>query len=229
MKAILEPEARFKLERLCDYKYPQEVGGRLLGELKTDYIIQDIFPIPNASQTPNNAYQPYSPYTYFLDLQQQILRKQEIGNFHSHPNGTVPSENDMKSCSGFNLWLIHHAQGEHTFVTSYNYQHLDIVSINEVQQRRNMGFRGTNFFLGDLEIDNFGRLIGEMRTLELLKLPEKTRIAYLKFLQLKNSCGDVDTKKLAESLNVTSQTARNWLKKASNLVRITRYGFTERR
>jgi len=229
MKLILEPTARFKLERLCDYKHPREVGGKLLGNrTEKTFIVKDIFAIPNASETPRNTYVEYSPYTYFLDIYEKIVKLSKIGNFHSHPNGTVPSEGDMKACSGLNVWLIHHNRGEHTFVSARNYEHLETILLNEPQERRSSGFLDNKFFLGDIEIDSFGRVIGEMKSLELLKLPEKTRIAYLKFLQLKDSWNEVETKQLAEALNVTRQTARNWLKKAKKLVRTTRYGFKER-
>lgn len=229
MKISLDPQARFKLERLCDFKHPREVGGRLLG-MKTDdgFLIKDIFAIPNASDTPTHSYKEYSPVKYFLPLYEQMTKQNGIGNFHSHPNGSIPSEQDMKSCSGLNLWVIHHRMGEHTFAGSKDYEHLEVVLLNEPQEIRVANFRGQSFFLGDLEIDVYGRLIGEKKSLELLKLPEKTRRAYLAFLQEKKDRYNVDAKNIAERLNVTKQTARNWLKKATKLVRVTRYGVRER-
>ena len=229
MKLLIEPMARFKLERLCDYKHPQEVGGRLLGELRDDdMVVVDIFAIPNASQQPTSEYKEYDPSKYFLPLYEQMVNLSSIGHFHSHPNGTIPSARDMEACSGLSLWIIHHRQGEHTFAGSKDYRHLEVILLNEPNERRVSGFRADKFFLGDIEIDNFGRVNADSKSLELLSLPEKTRRAYLKFLQIKDRWGETETKKLADALNVTNQTIRNWLKKASKLVRLTRYGVRER-
>lgn len=229
MKLMLEPEARFKLERLCDHRHPQEVGGKLLGYFEgNDALVKDIFGVPNNSDQPNSRYKSYSPYQYFLPLYEKMVQLESFGSFHSHPNGTIPSEADMKSCSGLNLWVIHHRIGEHTFAASKDYQHLEVIMLNEPQERRVGGFRGNKFFLGDLEIDEFGRLLGDNKSLELLKLPDKTRRAYLKFLQLKDGWGDVQTKEIATALNSTPQTVRRWLKKASSLIKISRYGVREK-
>lgn len=229
MKVLLDLDARFKLERLCDCMHPEEVGGKLLGaQEENNILINDVFAIPNASDTRRRSYKEYSPHQYFLPLYEKMTMLTQIGNFHSHPNGSIPSEVDMRACPGLHLWVIHHRRGEHTFTAAKNYEHLEVVLLNEPHEKRIGGFRGDQFFLGDLEIDNFGRLIGDTKSLELLRLPDKTRKAYLKFLQLKDRWGELETKKLAEALNVTPQTTRRWLKKASKLVRLTRSGIRER-
>lgn len=229
MKMLVNPNCRFKLERLCDSKHPEEVGGKLLGiQEGNDVIVKDVFAIPNASNSRTTRYKEYSPCQYFLPLYEKMVMLTKIGNFHSHPNGTIPSEGDMKACPGLNLWVIHHRRGEHTFTASKNYEHLEVVLLNEPHEKSVAGFRGGQFFLGDLEIDSFGRLIGNEKSLALLNLPDKTRRAYIKFLQLKDRGGYVETKQLAEALNVTVQTVRNWLKKARKLVKTEYRGFKER-
>lgn len=229
MKLLIEPLARFKLERLCDYKHPQEVGGKLLGQhINGAAVVKDIFAIPNSSQEPNRNYSSYSPYEYFLPLYEKMVSLQSFGQFHSHPNGTIPSESDMRACNGLNLWVIHHRIGEHTFAGSKDYQHLEVILLNEVQEKRVIGFRGNRFFLGDIEVDDFGRIITDEKTLELLQLPEKTRKAFIKFLQYKDRWGEVETKVLAEALNVTNQTVRKWLRKASKLVKLLKHGVKEK-
>ena len=231
MKLLIDPQARFKLERLCDYMYPQEVGGKLLGCIEgSDVILQDIFAVPNSAEQKNGHYLEYSPYKYFLPLYLKMVQLENLGNFHSHPNGTIPSEQDMKVCSGLNLWVIHHNRGEHTFTGAKNYEHLETILLNEAQEIRIGGFRGNKYFLGDLEVDNFGRLLGDNDSLELLKLPYKTRRAYLKFLQLNSgsaSWSRVQLKDLAIALNSTPTTVRKWLKNASNLIKISRYGISK--
>ena len=228
-KLALEPLARFKLERLCDAQHPEEVGGKLLGISEDNTtIVKDVFGIPNVAENRRSHYQEYSPAQYFLPLYERMVNLRSFGNFHSHPNGTIPSEGDMRACPGLNLWVIHHQKGEHTFTASYDYKHMEVLLLNEQQERRVSEFRGNRFFLGDVEIDRFGRLMADATSMELLKLPEKTRIAYQAFLQVKDRWHEVETKVLAKALNWGHPTVRKWLKKANKLVKLTRYGVRQR-
>lgn len=223
MKVKLSPLARAKLERLCDSKWPEEVGGELLGKrIDGDLYVFDIFPVPNVSPSPTSKYLPFEGAKYFLPLALRAASLEHIGSFHSHPNSTVPSERDMQSCSGLHLWVIHQRMGYHTFVAAKEFIHVEVELLNEAASVQSCMFRGDRFFLGGLYINEFGKVVGDPTSLALLDMPEKTRLAYVSILKCDNGNGAVELKKVAEYLGVSSKTLRRWLRPAKALVELRR-------
>jgi len=231
MKVLLDPLARTKLERLCDSKWPEEVGGELLGHrMNGQIIILDIFPIPNVSPTPRTNYKPYEAAKYFVPLVAKAAGLTRVGTFHSHPNGTIPSEKDMQGCPGFHLWVLHQRMGFHTFIAAQNYTHVQLEVLNEQYSIRKCMFRGDRFFLGDLWITEAGQILGDEETLTLLKAPPKSRLAYLTAVKLLGHSKRLELKKIAIALGVSVRTVRNWLRPLSNIIELGRgYLYLRRR
>lgn len=223
MRVMLSPLARTKLERLCDAKWPAEVGGELLGKnVDGDVFVSDVFAVPNVSSSPFDQYLAYEESKYFLPLFLKMTGLDHVGSFHSHPNSTVPSEKDMRSCPGFHLWVVHQKMGYHTFIAAKNYVHVEVELLNEVASVQSCMFRGDRFFFGDLHVNEFGKVVGDATSLILLKLSEKTRVAYIAVLKCGNGDRTVELKKVSEYLGVSNKTLRSWLRPAKDLVELRR-------
>lgn len=216
-KVILEPEARFKLERLCDAVHPQECGGALLGPQTSEIVwIKDIFPVPNVSENDkNNNYKEHSWGSYWRDLYCYSNKASWLGTFHSHPNGTIPSEQDMRAYndSNLHLWIVHHNRGEHTFQASIGLTHCNLelapLTCREVAK---VELTDSGFRLGDIFIDEHGRLITDSISNKLLELSAKDRVTYFSTLKIADKWRQFYTKDLATKLNVTKPTTNNRLK-----------------
>jgi proteasome lid subunit RPN8/RPN11 len=216
-KVILEAEARFKLERLCDAVHPQECGGALLGPQTSEIIwIKDIFPVPNVAEPDkNNTYKEHSWSSYWRDLYKASNKSNFLGTFHSHPNGTIPSEQDMRAYndSNLHLWVVHHDRGEHTFQASIGLTHANLelapLSCREVAiaELTDSGFR-----LGDIFLDEHGRVNTDNISSKLLTLNEKDRVTYIAALRIANKYRDFYVGDLAKKLNLTRPTTYARLK-----------------
>lgn len=209
-KIILDPTARFKLERLCDGLHPQEVGGTLFGSQTTETIwVNDIFPVANIADNKNTTYKEHSWGNYWRDLYGIANNLKWLGTFHSHPNGTIPSEQDMRAYndSNLHLWVVHHAKGEHTFQASIGLNHANLelaaMPLREIltPELTEYGFR-----LGEVSIDEHGRLQLDELSEKLLKLDEKHRIAYITLFKLKNQYDEFYINDLIHKLNLTKAT-----------------------
>jgi len=213
-KILIETEARFKLERLCDSRHPQEVGGYLLGcNIEDDTLIQDIFPVPNTSDNKTRSYKEHSWGEHWTNLYGKTVNLKAIGAFHSHPNGTIPSEGDMKACRGLNIWVIHHGIGQHTFSASRDFRNREVLLLNEKREVISKPhFVGDAFHLGTPIIRYNGRLELDGYSKETLKLKNETRrILLLALKHASPSNGYVDLDKVIEESGRTKQTVRNHL------------------
>jgi len=216
-KIVLDVEARFKLERLCDYVHPKECGGQVLGMETSDLIeVRDVFPVPNVSKKPNYEYLKHGWGDYWSRLYSECQDLSVIGDFHSHPNGTIPSAGDMKAHNDhvLHLWVIHHNKGEHTFEASRGLDHRELqLAAKPLNSPQKPEFQDRNFHLGTLFIDESGKLNGAHISLKVLDHPEKQRKALLKAIQLASPWKRwVTNQDLADALNITVPTLRKWMK-----------------
>lgn len=215
-KVILDSRARFKLERLCDALYPQECGGALFGPQNSETIwVTDIFPIANVAEDKNNTYKEHGWGDYWRDLYKYANNCSWLGTFHSHPNGSIPSGQDMKAYNDSNLhiWCVHHNKGEHTFQASIGITHLNLeLAAMPVNEMLTPELTDNGFRLGEFHIDEHGRLNADKLSLRLLDLAEKDRLTYIAIMKLKNQYGNFYVNDLANKLNLTRPTTCNRLK-----------------
>jgi proteasome lid subunit RPN8/RPN11 len=214
MGLVLDESARFKLERLCDSLHPNEVGGYLLGTQEIGVVVSDVCGIPNYSKTPGQQFQFGDSSHYYGDVAAKSVAKEVVGKFHSHPNGTIPSEGDMKACGGgIWLWVCHRAHGEHSFFAAEDFVNLEVTIQTSPQESHQPFLSMSRLNVGDLWINQWGKLDGNPKILRLLELDEKPRRAYLAFLQAPK---DQNTKRasvyeIAKILNVSNRKARELL------------------
>jgi len=215
-KIFIEPEARFKLERLCDGNHPQEVGGYLLGQkIENDILIKDMFPVPNiAEELEKRSHYKEHPWgDHWSGLYAESIDLHKQGKFHSHPNGSIPSTGDMKSCPNLHIWIIHHGVGQHTFVAARDCHNREVLLLNQPQEEiTKPHFVGENFHLSTPIIRFNGRLELDGYSKEVLKLKDETRrILLLALKHARPSNGYVNLDKVIEDAGRTRQTIRNHL------------------
>lgn len=215
-KVILDANARFKLERLCDAIYPQECGGTLFGPQTSETIwVTDIFPIANIAENKNNTFKEHGWGDYWRDLYVVANNCSRLGSFHSHPNGTIPSEQDMRAYndSDLHLWIVHHNKGEHTFQASIGLTHVDLdLAAMPVKEMIKPELTDNGFRLGEVMIDQHGRLVMDNISSRLMKLNEKQRVTYLAVLKTKDKWNNFYTKDLADKLNLSRPTTNQRLR-----------------
>jgi len=174
-KLMIEPEPRFRLERLCDDRHPEEVGGYIFGRtVEGDSILKDVFPVPNVIEgsKKRTTYRKHEWGDHWSTLFGASTGLIRLGEFHTHPNGTVPSAQDMRACPGLHLWVIHHSRGEHTFVSARDYVNLEVVLVNESHEvsskprliggRLELGMAVVNQ-TGQIDFDGFSRKVLELK------------------------------------------------------------------
>jgi proteasome lid subunit RPN8/RPN11 len=215
-KVILDPTARFKMERLCDGLHPQEVGGVLFGPQTPETIwVNDVFPVANIADNKNTTFKEHGWGNYWRDLYGIANNLRWLGTFHSHPNGTIASEQDMKAYNDSNvhLWVIHHAKGEHTFQASLGLNHVDLeLAAMPTREIVIPELTETGFRLGEINIDEYGRLQLDAISENMLKLDEKHRIAYITVLKLQDQYGSFYINDAVKKLNLTKVTVRQRLR-----------------
>lgn len=212
-KILIEPEARFRLERLCDSKHPQEVGGYFLGsQIEEDVLIQDIFPVPNTSDFKNRQYKEHNWGDHWTSLYGKTVALKALGRFHSHPNGSIPSEGDMKSCRGLNIWVIHHGRGQHTFSGSRDFKNREVLLLNEKREViTRPHFVGDSFHLSTPIIDRDGRLELDNYSKAVLTLKDETRKMLMLSLKHADPSNRVNLKRVVEESGRTKTTVRKHL------------------
>jgi len=213
-KILIEPEARFTLERLCDSFHPQEIGGFLLGEkIEGDSVIKRIFPVPNVSEKPRtNHYKKHSWGDHWSQMYSKTVNIEQLGDFHNHPNGTIPSTQDMRACPGLHLWVIHHQMGQHTFRASRDYQDREVLLLNEVREMTKPHFEGDLFHLGTIFVNSIGQLNINPYSEKILNLKNETRRIYLIAIQnVELWSKRIDLKNTVEQSGKSRQTVRNHL------------------
>jgi len=216
---VLSQAAAETLGRLCDAFHPREVGGYLLGSREISLVVSDVLGCPNYSQTPDSQFQFGDAGKYFADVFGKSVGKELLGHFHSHPNGSIPSAPDVEACGrGLWLWVCHHAHGEHTFFAADNFLNLEVTIQANPQESRQPFISVGRLNLGDVWLNQWGKLDGDNKILRLLELDEKARRAYLAVLQLPKDKWQnrVSVFKVGEFLNVSTRTAREWLKECQN-------------
>jgi proteasome lid subunit RPN8/RPN11 len=223
LKVLVDPLVRSKLERLCDAKWPEEVGGELLGRVADGNIyILDCLPVPNVSTRPRDRYLPYEGTRYFLPLFLKTTGLEHVGSWHSHCDGTIPSEKDMITCPGVHMWIVHHQNGHHTYFASKNYVHVEVELLNETPRLRGCTFKAGRLILGEVGVNESGKIVGDGTSLMMWCLPEQTRAAYVVALKCRGDSPDVPIQNIASELGVSVRTARGWLKPAAGLVELRR-------
>lgn len=230
-KVILDANARFKLERLCDALHPQEIGGVLFGSQESEVIwVTDIFPIANISENKNTTFKEHPWGDYWRDLYGYANKCKWLGTFHSHPNGTIPSEQDMRAYndSNLHLWVIHHSRGEHTFQTSIGLNHcqLELAPV-PVREATQLELTEQGCKLGDITIDEHGRLQMDNISAKILQLDEKHRVTFLAILKLKDKSDEFYITELIKKLNIGKPTVRNRLRKLEKM-KIVRHSYKDR-
>lgn len=215
-KVILDSKARFKLERLCDAVYPQECGGALFGPQNSETVwVTDIFPVPNIAEEKNNNYHEHSWGNCWRDLYGKTNNASCLGTFHSHPNGSIPSTQDMSAYndSNLHLWVVHHGKGEHTFQASIGITHVNFeLAAMPVRELSGPELTDFGFRLGEVLIDEHGRLVMDNISSRLMALNEKQRITYLAVLKVKDRWNDFYVKDLVVKLNLSKPTINQRLK-----------------
>jgi len=213
-KILIEPKARFQLKRLCDSKHPEEVGGYLLGsKIDEDILIQDIFPVPNVHNSNRfNHYKEHSWGENWSNLYGITLGLKLVGSFHSHPKGTIPSQQDMKACRGLNVWVLHHGMGRHTFSGSRDFIDREVLLLNKKREiATKPHFVGDKFHLSTPIITNLGRIDFDGYSREVLKLKDETRRMLLLALKHTEPSGRVDLDRVVKESGRTRATVRKHL------------------
>lgn len=219
IKAVLDVDARFQLERLCDCVHPAECGGYLLGSTIDNYnvaLVKAVFPIPNISKTPNTEYRLHDWGDYWGKLYHHSSGLDILGDFHSHPNGTIPSSQDMEAHrdNDLHIWVVHHGKGLHTFMASKGLDHLSLeLASQPLKETETPRMLDGSFNLGDLSVDDRGVLRGSDVSIELLKLGEKQRRVIVAILAIggrNNRYNRISANEIAKFLKVSLQTVHNW-------------------
>lgn len=210
-KIYVESETRFKLERLCDAKHPQEVGGYLLGEtVEGDAVIRDVFPVPNVAADKDSTYQEHVWGASWSELCSKASGLSKLGHFHSHPNGAIPSAQDMEACPNLHIWVIHHTRGQHTYRASRNYKDRVVLLVDASEERVKPRFVGNSLQLGTIWVDERGRLQIDSLSKKLLALKDETR--RLLFISWQNvEYGYIELDKVAHQSGRIKATIRKHL------------------
>lgn len=227
----LTGQARWFLENFCDREHPKEVGGILLGrtDVSGNFVVEDIFPIANHSETPNGQYIQAPGWDTVANFYARSRNLEVLGLFHSHPNGTIPSEQDMKAYDGkLGLWVIHHSVGKHSFAAARSLIHLPVQILSDVPLPvRSPVLMQDRANLGDMTIDQSGRLRASQLSLTLIQASEKARVAYLAIVNYCSYQGRqrFNTKAVAGYLSISQATMALRLKELDKLGLIKReYG-----
>lgn len=214
---LLPSSVSTKLSGLCDAQYPCEVGGFLLGTTDLNYSVQDIFPVINTSQNARREFREHPWGSAWAGLYAKMMGVTVIGRLHSHPNGTIVSENDMRACGHeLHLWVIHHGIGNHTYFASLNLRHIDVVLETVELKPRRVTLMGGRLHLGDVYLEQSGRFEATALAGRLLRLDEKSRRVYMAALAVPPNPGRVDNfvtyHELAVIVSSTADTVREWMK-----------------
>jgi len=228
-KIIIEPEARFKFERLCDSLHPEEVGGQFYGLRDGDHtIIKDVLPVPNISTKKNTTYIRHSWGDHWASMYGKTVQLDKLGKFHSHPTGAIPSTQDMKACPGLHLWLIHHRKGEHTFLAARDYVNREVVLINEPHAELNIPhIRGDKLILGHSFVDSSGIIQTSNSGSKIFTLKNETRRILILALQNSRYRNDVNLKEVVRRSGRTRSTVRKHLNLCREAGLLT-YGWSNR-
>ncbi len=214
-KLLLEPEARFKFERLCDSWHPEEVGGYFLGIRDGDNtIIKDVFPVPNTAESSKkrNTYGEHSWGDFWSQLYGKTVRLDILGKFHSHPNGSIPSTNDMKACPGLHIWLIHHKKGEHTFLAGRDYVNREVMLLNEPHEEIiKPHLKGDRLMLGISYVASSGVIHSHRATSKILTLKNESRRILLLGLQNRRYGGRINVDEVVIRSGKSRATVRKHL------------------
>jgi len=214
-KILVEPEARFKFERLCDSHHPEEVGGHFLGvRVKDKTIVKEVFPVPNVidNSKKRNTYREHDWGDFWATTYSKTVNLEKLGKFHSHPNGAIPSTQDMKACPGLHMWLIHHNKGEHTFLAARNYVNLEVILINEPHEEVSCPqIKGDKLILGLGYVESSGHLEINGVVNSIVSLKDETRKILLLALQHRGYSNRVDLDEVVKRSNRTKTTVRKHL------------------
>ncbi len=214
MKITIEPQARWTLENYCDARHPNEIGGILLGRSNsTNPVVTEVFPIMNNSNTPISTYVAAEGWRPVVEHFARSHGLQMVGDFHSHPNGTIPSEQDMRAYQNeLGLWVIHHARGQHTYQASNNLIHMEVeLAAEPAQETKRMRLQGDSLSLGEVFVGRDGRLQAQSAVFALLQASDKTRLCFIGALRIQRG-GYVILNDLAEELNLSRPIVRKHLK-----------------
>lgn len=102
---IFPTAVRELAEKWLRAKSPQEAGGIFLGNSDR---LSFFLPLPNVQSTSRQSYN-YAPEAFVVARALATLAGSEVmGHLHSHPDGTVPSEADLRflQSAGFPIMLI---------------------------------------------------------------------------------------------------------------------------
>jgi len=105
----------------------KEHGGIFFG---TETEFKSFLPVPNFSQTPQNTFDRGNSKHYVAEFGKMIGVK-AIAGMHTHPNGSIPSENDTKYIKGSDCPLEvvisdHGAEGFKWFCFDRNLKHVNL-------------------------------------------------------------------------------------------------------
>lgn len=185
-RLLIEPEPRFRLERLCDERHPEEVGGFIFGHtIEGDSVVKDVFPVPNVIEggKKRTTYRKHDWGDHWSTLFGASTGLPRLGDFHSHPNGSIPSTQDMRACPGLHVWVIHHRRGEHTFVSARDYVNLEVILVNEPHETPSKPrLIGGRLELGMAVVNQTGQLDFDGYSRKVLELGDTTRRVLLQSL-----------------------------------------------
>jgi len=187
-----------------------------LGTIDINYSAVDVFPMPNVSGERNKYLEPPSGKAW-ADLYAQTTGLSLIARFHSHPNGTVVSEQDMRACGqGLHLWVIHHGLGKHTYVAALHLRHIEVVIKTTQMEKRHIMLMGDRLHLGDVQLTRSGEFEAAPLATQLLHLDEKSRRVYMAAITAPPNPRHVDNfityADLAVIVHSTPSTVREWMK-----------------
>lgn len=214
---LLSPSVNARLSRLCDAQYPHEIGGFLLGTMDINYSAFDIFPVINTSQNSTREFQEHPWGKLWAQLYSKMAGVPTIGRYHSHPNGTIVSEGDVRACGReLHLWIIHHGLGKHTYVAALNLRHIEVAVQTTQMETKRVMLMGDKLHLGDVYLTKSGNLEAAQLADHLLRLDEKSRRAYMAALTAPPNPRRVDNlvtyAELAVMISSTPSTVREWMK-----------------
>jgi proteasome lid subunit RPN8/RPN11 len=214
---LLSPSVNARLARLCDALHPHEIGGFLLGTVDVNYSAIDIFPVINTSQDSTRQFQEHPWGKSWVQLYSKMAGIRSIARFHSHPNGAIVSERDVRACGReLHLWIIHHGLGKHTYVAALNLRHVEVAVQTTQMEAKRVMLMEDRLHLGDVSLTKSGGLEAAPLADRLLRLDEKSRRAYMAALTAPPNPRRVDNfvtyAELAVMVSSTPSTVREWMK-----------------
>jgi proteasome lid subunit RPN8/RPN11 len=211
---VVTSDVEARLARLCDRRHPQEVGGYLLGTVDVNYSAVDVFPVPNISGERGKYLAP-SFGKAWASLYAETTGLTPIARFHSHPNGTVVSEQDMRACgSGVHVWVVHHGFNEHTYTAAENLRHLNVLIQPPQSGMRAVILTGDRLNLGEVWLNRSGEFEAAPTASHLLSLDGRSRRAYMAAILAPKEPGTgfITYTTLARILRANPGTVRDWMR-----------------